>query len=785
MNQSNIKQTENRENPECPVMIRVMRIKLFGLMVLPLLCLTMITVKDAEAKQNGTVFIDMEGNITENHGPVNVEDSIALVAIYYGANGDFWHNNSGWLTDNISGWHGIVEVTEVAQQDWRVTAIELIDNNLTGFLVPEISDLHYLERLDVSNNRLMGHLSDEIGDLPYLQELVLSNNEELEGEIPHSFFMLENMKRFWFDGTGIMVNPYQEEINAWLAGIEDLRTSLYNPAFTFETGESHQNVTLFFDGSAVMIEESEIQDGEFESLQWLVDGQPVSEENPADLLFPQGTTSGALVVTFEEQETDTMRFQVNVHAAKRNLELANPIAGISLIGEDYLFIPMDDGLMQVMDSGFQDRFDVSVGGELRSVSSISRDTVMYLSSTDRHVYSFRNFGIPLWVLSPGGDLQASPTVDEYRDRIYVGLSNRNILAFNRADGDFLWRGSVDESPVVHAGVMISEELLLMVTGTGVLYVYDLDESGDSDNKAPLVHHSTGLTINSAPAVAEDGGIILTSSEGQIYKFNLDLSTNEFSVAWNRNLGAALENSPVIGYDGTIYIGDSEGSLHVLNGDDGSELQRTDLGSPVLTTASINDYGVIYVGTEDGKLHALDESGQEIWHYAAESAITGATAHTGSSILFATTDGDLYNIYDSWRYLEPGNKMALAEISNKRPQWGTYLGNFRRTGSTIVGMGTDTYTEKMPDLPSAYSLHQNYPNPFNPSTQIRFELPEQTHVTLAVFNPLGQQVTTLVNEIRSAGRHDVTFDAGGLSSGLYIYRLEADGYVETKSMMYVK
>ncbi|MEX2437332.1 MAG: T9SS type A sorting domain-containing protein [Candidatus Paceibacterota bacterium] len=90
-----------------------------------------------------------------------------------------------------------------------------------------------------------------------------------------------------------------------------------------------------------------------------------------------------------------------------------------------------------------------------------------------------------------------------------------------------------------------------------------------------------------------------------------------------------------------------------------------------------------------------------------------------------------------------------------------------------------------ELPDGYTLWQNYPNPFNPSTQIRFAIPEQAHVRLSVYNMLGQQIATLVDETRPAGWHDVTFDASGLSSGTFIYRIEAGEYVETRSMMLVK
>jgi len=88
-------------------------------------------------------------------------------------------------------------------------------------------------------------------------------------------------------------------------------------------------------------------------------------------------------------------------------------------------------------------------------------------------------------------------------------------------------------------------------------------------------------------------------------------------------------------------------------------------------------------------------------------------------------------------------------------------------------------------PETFSLAQNSPNPFNPSTAIAFTLPAQAHVRLTVFNALGQEVATLVDEERSAGAHVARWDAINQPSGAYFYRIESGSFVETKRMMLVK
>jgi hypothetical protein len=90
-----------------------------------------------------------------------------------------------------------------------------------------------------------------------------------------------------------------------------------------------------------------------------------------------------------------------------------------------------------------------------------------------------------------------------------------------------------------------------------------------------------------------------------------------------------------------------------------------------------------------------------------------------------------------------------------------------------------------NLPVEFSLEQNYPNPFNPATTIKFSIPLSSKVTLKIYDILGREVSTLVNEVRNAGNHEVNFDASGLASGMYIYTVTAGDYTASKKMMLLK
>ncbi|HCY76552.1 MAG TPA: hypothetical protein DHV28_11580 [Ignavibacteriales bacterium] len=116
--------------------------------------------------------------------------------------------------------------------------------------------------------------------------------------------------------------------------------------------------------------------------------------------------------------------------------------------------------------------------------------------------------------------------------------------------------------------------------------------------------------------------------------------------------------------------------------------------------------------------------------------------------------------------------------------GYTVGRNGRIYKTINGGGITNISEDHPTV-SEFVLFQNYPNPLNPSTKISWQSPVGSWQTLKVYDVLGNEVITLVNEYRNAGNYEINFDASKLSSGVYYYQIRAGSFVETKKMIYLK
>jgi len=94
-------------------------------------------------------------------------------------------------------------------------------------------------------------------------------------------------------------------------------------------------------------------------------------------------------------------------------------------------------------------------------------------------------------------------------------------------------------------------------------------------------------------------------------------------------------------------------------------------------------------------------------------------------------------------------------------------------------------DELSTIPDVFYLHQNYPNPFNPITTIKYSIPKSSEVSLIVYNLIGQEVIRLVKDNQQQGNHQVKWDASNVASGIYIYRLQAGDFIQTRKMVLLK
>jgi hypothetical protein len=168
----------------------------------------------------------------------------------------------------------------------------------------------------------------------------------------------------------------------------------------------------------------------------------------------------------------------------------------------------------------------------------------------------------------------------------------------------------------------------------------------------------------------------------------------------------------------------------------------------------------------------------------------AVDNNHQSVLYVGNDVGMYvsfNTGDSWEFFGEGLPIVTVGDIKIHP-----TANFLVAGThgrsmykinldMVTGIETDNETTTL----NSFVLEQNYPNPFNPSTNIRYKVGNQQFVVLKVYDVLGEEIATLVNEEKSAGTYEIMFDASVLTSGVYFYTLEAGSYIQTKKMILLR
>jgi hypothetical protein len=168
----------------------------------------------------------------------------------------------------------------------------------------------------------------------------------------------------------------------------------------------------------------------------------------------------------------------------------------------------------------------------------------------------------------------------------------------------------------------------------------------------------------------------------------------------------------------------------------------------------------------------ERSHDQISPFDADATPILQVGTSGSIIVGLKADASSYRVVYSSVGLEQMPAVVRDSITARSIRW--LMEN--------VVVGTDRSTNNQP---GSFSLEQNYPNPFNPTTKIKYALPKASHTTLKVYDVLGNEVATLVNNEKQAGSYEVEFNASALSSGVYFYKLQSGGFIQTKKMIVLK
>jgi subtilisin-like proprotein convertase family protein len=217
---------------------------------------------------------------------------------------------------------------------------------------------------------------------------------------------------------------------------------------------------------------------------------------------------------------------------------------------------------------------------------------------------------------------------------------------------------------------------------------------------------------------------------------------------------------------------------------------------IATTGTLNDIQVFvsiqHMNASDLTVKLKAPNNTEVILSTAQ----GGTSKNGYLTIFDDTTGNLVTsttYLSPWtQYVKPQNTMGTFGSTTLNGNWtltvtdgvagntGTLLGwGLRFNNSVVVG------TQNISELPYKFNLSQNYPNPFNPETNIKFSVPKQSKVILKIYDVLGQEVITLVNEYLAPGTYEKIFNASSFASGVYFYKLEAGEFNAVKKMVLIK
>jgi hypothetical protein len=388
---------------------------------------------------------------------------------------------------------------------------------------------------------------------------------------------------------------------------------------------------------------------------------------------------------------------------------------------------------------------------------------------------FTQCSISQWIQMSGG-MGSSQIINAFSfkdNTIFAGTYGGLFISSN--NGNSWTQSNIPNNAVLSLTVSGNN----IYAGTNVSGVLISTNNGITWSQTSLNNRfvfSLAASGNYVIAGVNDSGIYVSSNNGNSWLKTYSYTSDIRSLAFNGNIIFA----------GTASLG------VIYSSNYGSEWIQTNLNNkPVFSLAfSVNNIFAavfdIYNASERGVYRSTNNGSG--WYKTSISNISvGSLVVSGNNLFAGTESGVFLTTNNGENYINKNQgfinipAVPVFLIANNYIFAGTN-GNsvWRRSLSEILE------TKKISlNIPSVFSLSNNYPNPFNPVTRIDFDIPKNGFVSLKVFDVLGREVQTLINENKEAGRYSVDFNGSDLTSGVYFYRLESEGFSDVKRMVLIK
>jgi hypothetical protein len=455
-------------------------------------------------------------------------------------------------------------------------------------------------------------------------------------------------------------------------------------------------------------------DGKITSFNWYVNDSLVNKtDSVLNYFFKLGTNSIKLTVIDNDGGKDSSLSVLNISSLQKVFP-AGILGGISAINPNYIltadtsFNNTTGSSVSILDRSGNTIFPIVVQSKIFTTPSISTDTSIFITNGS-NLNGYSKSGVSLWPTIPlGGISYVTPTIDSNFNRIYVGVSNKNFFAYDYKTGKNIW-SIICDAPINTSAVITGDRKLIFTSQAGTLYGFDISKS--DIQTTPKWKMSFGDIITKSPAVDASSNIYVGTNAGRLIKFMLN-SDGSVSVKWNVNIGSAIQTSPVIDADSNIYVGTEKGDFYKINRFNGSTIWSYNVGAAIYSTPNISEYGTIYVSNMNGLVTAITTDKRVLWKYQDIGPISANSLYINNMLYIASEKGSFTGIYDNPNSVNvntsissTGNSISSSvdnistskilnssstNISNstnlitpRLPVWGTFQGNYRRTGSLSI------------------------------------------------------------------------------------------------------